>query len=182
MSLMMSASGFPCIDGEFPSPVYFWEEERKQAESDRRIIGFLSCSALQLQLAFKLPVICHPLLFAYNFNWYSNCLPFTINLVFAALQLQLAYKLPVICNPQLLLACKCPRLQQYHVAHSTIPCLYTKHYDMHNIQHRVRHTVQHKIPCFRHAYVDFARESGFLCMTRGRVHIQSCMTIKKRQH
>ena len=43
MSLLMSASGFPCIEGDFPSPIHFWEEERKQAESDRRIIGFLSC-------------------------------------------------------------------------------------------------------------------------------------------
>ena len=34
MFLMMSASGFPCIEGDFPSPVHFWEEERKQAESD----------------------------------------------------------------------------------------------------------------------------------------------------
>ena len=41
MSLMMSASGFPCIEGDFPSPVHFWEEERRQAESDRRITGFL---------------------------------------------------------------------------------------------------------------------------------------------
>jgi len=46
MSLMMSASGFPCIEGKFSSPIYFWEEERKQAESDRRIIGFLSCILL----------------------------------------------------------------------------------------------------------------------------------------
>ena len=43
ISLMMSASGFPCIEGDFPSPVHFWEEERRQAESDRRITGFLSC-------------------------------------------------------------------------------------------------------------------------------------------
>jgi len=42
MSFMMSASGFPCIEGDFPSPVHYWEEERKQAESDRRIFGFLS--------------------------------------------------------------------------------------------------------------------------------------------
>jgi len=42
----MSASGFPCIEGDFPSPVHFWEEERKQAESDRRITGFLSCCLL----------------------------------------------------------------------------------------------------------------------------------------
>ena len=42
MSLIMSASGFPCIEGDFPSPVHFWEEERRQAESDRRITGFLS--------------------------------------------------------------------------------------------------------------------------------------------
>ena len=36
---------------------------------------------LQLQLAFKLPTICNPLLFACNFNWHSNCLQFTINLL-----------------------------------------------------------------------------------------------------
>ena len=29
--------------GGFPFPRPFWEEERKQAESDRRITGFLSC-------------------------------------------------------------------------------------------------------------------------------------------
>ena len=46
MSRMMSASGFPCMEGDFPSPVHFWEEERKQAESDRRITGFLSCCLL----------------------------------------------------------------------------------------------------------------------------------------
>jgi len=42
MSLMMSASRFPYKEGDFPSPIHFWEEERKQAESDTRIIGFLS--------------------------------------------------------------------------------------------------------------------------------------------
>ena len=47
MSLMMSASGFPCIEGDLSSPVHFWEEERKQAESDRRIVGFLSCCLLE---------------------------------------------------------------------------------------------------------------------------------------
>ena len=47
MSLIMSASGFPCIEGDFPSPVHFWEEERKQAESDRRITGFLFCCLLE---------------------------------------------------------------------------------------------------------------------------------------
>jgi len=47
MSLIMSASGFPCIEGDFTSPVHFWEEERKQAESDRRIAGFLSCYFLE---------------------------------------------------------------------------------------------------------------------------------------
>jgi len=46
MSLMMSSSGFPYIEGYFPSSIHFWEEERKQAESDRRIIGFLSCCLL----------------------------------------------------------------------------------------------------------------------------------------
>ena len=39
MSLIMSASGFPYIEGDFPSPVHFWEEQRRQAESDRRITG-----------------------------------------------------------------------------------------------------------------------------------------------
>ena len=46
ISLMMSASGFPCMEGDLPSPIHFWEEERKHAESDRRIIGFLSCFLL----------------------------------------------------------------------------------------------------------------------------------------
>jgi len=46
MSHMMSASGFPCIEGAFPLHVQFWKEERKQAESDRRITGFLSCCLL----------------------------------------------------------------------------------------------------------------------------------------
>jgi len=46
MSRKISAYGFPCIEGDFPSPVHFWEEQRKQAESDRRITGFLSCSLL----------------------------------------------------------------------------------------------------------------------------------------
>jgi len=46
MSLMMSASGFPHIEGGLPSPIHFWEVERKQAESDKRIIGFLSCFLL----------------------------------------------------------------------------------------------------------------------------------------
>jgi len=47
MSLIMSASGFPCIEGDFPSPVHFWEEERKQAESDRRKTGFPFCCLLE---------------------------------------------------------------------------------------------------------------------------------------
>jgi len=42
MSLMMSASGMPHMEVTFPSPVYFWEEDRKHGEFDRRIIGFLS--------------------------------------------------------------------------------------------------------------------------------------------
>jgi len=46
ISLMMSASGFPCMEGDLPSPIYFWEEETKHSESDRRIIGFLSCFLL----------------------------------------------------------------------------------------------------------------------------------------
>ena len=46
MSLMMSATGFPHIEGDLPSHIHFWEEERKQAESDKRIIGFLSCFLL----------------------------------------------------------------------------------------------------------------------------------------
>jgi len=46
MSLMMSASGFPHREGDLPSPIHFWEEDRKHAESDKRIIGFLSCFLL----------------------------------------------------------------------------------------------------------------------------------------
>jgi len=42
ISRMMSASGFPHMEGDLPSPIHFWEEVRKHAESDRRIIGFLS--------------------------------------------------------------------------------------------------------------------------------------------
>ena len=35
------------LEGDFPSPVHFWEEERKQAEFDRRITGFLFCCLLE---------------------------------------------------------------------------------------------------------------------------------------
>ena len=42
MSLMMSASGFPHMEGDFPSPIHFLEQVQKHAESDRRIFGFLS--------------------------------------------------------------------------------------------------------------------------------------------
>ena len=42
MFLMMSASGVP----DLPSPIHFWEEDRKHAESDKRITGFLSCFIL----------------------------------------------------------------------------------------------------------------------------------------
>jgi len=45
-SIMISASEFPCMEGDLPSPIHFWEEERKHAESGRRIIGFLSCFLL----------------------------------------------------------------------------------------------------------------------------------------
>ena len=34
MSLMMSASGFPHKEGDLPSSIHFWEEDRKHAESD----------------------------------------------------------------------------------------------------------------------------------------------------
>ena len=34
MSRIMSASGFPCMEGDFPSLVHFWEEERKQADEE----------------------------------------------------------------------------------------------------------------------------------------------------
>jgi len=46
MSLMMSAFGFPHMEGDFPSPIHFWEEYKKHAESERRITGFLSCFLL----------------------------------------------------------------------------------------------------------------------------------------
>jgi len=77
-------------------------------------------ATLQLRLAFKLPTTCNPLLLPpnstgiriacnlqyvalfYNFNWHSNCVWITMNLLFATLQLQLAFKLPTTCNPLLL--------------------------------------------------------------------------------
>jgi len=43
MSLIISASGFPNVKGDLPSPIHFWEEDRKHAESNQRITGFLSC-------------------------------------------------------------------------------------------------------------------------------------------
>jgi len=46
MSLMMSASGFPHIERDLPSPIHFWEEDRNHVESDGRITGFLSCFLL----------------------------------------------------------------------------------------------------------------------------------------
>jgi len=46
MSLIISASGFPHIEGDLPSPIHFWDEDRKHAESDKRIFGFLSCFLL----------------------------------------------------------------------------------------------------------------------------------------
>ena len=81
----------------------------------------ICCSFLQLQLAFKLRVDYNELAFcntttstgiqiaynlqsvalASNFNWHSNCLQFTMNLLFAKL-LQLAFKLPATYNPLLL--------------------------------------------------------------------------------
>jgi len=51
MSLMTSASVFPHIEGDLPSPIHFWEEDRKHAESDKRIIGFLSCFFLAFSSA-----------------------------------------------------------------------------------------------------------------------------------
>ena len=46
VSLMMSASGLPYIEGDFPFAIHFCEEERRQAESDKRITSFLSCVLL----------------------------------------------------------------------------------------------------------------------------------------
>jgi len=42
MSLIISASGFAHIGRDLPSPIHFWEEDRKHAESDKRITGSLS--------------------------------------------------------------------------------------------------------------------------------------------
>jgi len=46
LSLTVLASGFPYMEGDFPSPIHSWEEDRKHAESDRRIPGSLSCFLL----------------------------------------------------------------------------------------------------------------------------------------
>jgi len=71
----------------------------------------IHCSCLQLQLAYQLPVICTPLLFAYNFQRYSKArnlqsvcswptnttslqMPAMCNLFARCLQLLLAFKLP----------------------------------------------------------------------------------------
>jgi len=56
MSLMMSASGVPCIEGDFPSPVHFWEEERKQAESDGELLASYPV------VFWRLPMLGMPLL------------------------------------------------------------------------------------------------------------------------
>ena len=53
MYLIMSASGLPHMEGDFPPPIHSWEEDRKHAESDRRIIGFLSSFLLASSNARK---------------------------------------------------------------------------------------------------------------------------------
>jgi len=89
---------------------------------------------LQLQLAFKCPQFAIRLIFVYNFNWHSNWIQSTINLLLANLHFQLAFHLskiynqldlyntttstgiqmPAICNSfalclQFQLACQCPQ-------------------------------------------------------------------------
>jgi len=59
----------------------------------------LPTTSTGIQIARNLQSTCF--LQNYNFNWHSNCLQFTINLLFARLQLQLAFKLPETCNPLL---------------------------------------------------------------------------------
>jgi len=49
MSLMMSASGFPHIKGDLPSPIHFLEEDIKHVESDKRIIVLLFCLVALLE-------------------------------------------------------------------------------------------------------------------------------------
>ena len=70
MSLMMSASGLSHMEGGFPSAIHFWDVDRKHAaESDWRIIGFLSSFPLALPIPRTLPLVplcwrsCLPLLF-----------------------------------------------------------------------------------------------------------------------
>ena len=46
MSLIISTLGFPHIVGNLPSPIHFWEKDRKHAEFDERITGFHSCFLL----------------------------------------------------------------------------------------------------------------------------------------
>jgi hypothetical protein len=56
MSLIMPASGFPCIGGDFPSPIHFWEEERKQASLIRELLVSYPVSF------WRLPMLGMPLL------------------------------------------------------------------------------------------------------------------------
>jgi len=65
-----------------------------------------------LQLAYTRPQICNPLLFAYNFNWHTNCLQFATRCSLPTTSNVI--QRPAICNPfvlclQLLLAFKCPQ-------------------------------------------------------------------------
>jgi len=43
ISLMMSSSGLPHVERDFPLPIHFWEEVMKQAKFNRRLTGFKSC-------------------------------------------------------------------------------------------------------------------------------------------
>ena len=57
MSLIMLASGFSHVQGDFSSLIHVWEEDRKHAESERRITGFLSCFLLA---SLEVPVLGTP--------------------------------------------------------------------------------------------------------------------------
>ena len=83
ISLMMSASGFPHMEGGLLSPVHFWVEVSRHAESDRRIIGCLSF------LSFASSSAKHA---THNSIWFEEHLPLPSTVDSILLYFRLFYK------------------------------------------------------------------------------------------
>ena len=69
MCLMMLASGFPHIEGDLPSPIHFWEEDRKHAAGPSLIRGLLGFHPVY---SLHLPVL--GMLLLVQVCW-KSCLP-----------------------------------------------------------------------------------------------------------